>query len=212
MAVMVSTGRDRLIVGLATGSELRAVAKVGSSDDEGLRNEAAVLERLQALVSPVRTPRVRFAGPIEDRFVLVADAARHSGGPVVRDEIDPLLADLAEVGLVHGDLAPWNLVREADGRLVVLDFEHARWGSDPGFDLCHFLVQCGALLGSGSAEEVLDDLGYSVSAEPGPIVRHYCEVRRTRADVGADEQRFMSELERTLSVRDDQQRRRNDGE
>ncbi len=212
MATMASTGRDRLIVGLAAGRELSAVAKVGSPDDDGLRNEAAVIARLQTLGSSVRTPPVRFVGPVEDRFVLVADAASHTGGPVVRDEIDPLLADLAELELIHGDLAPWNLVREADGRLVVLDFEHARWGSDPGFDLCHFLVQSGALLGAGSPEEVLADLGRSVSTETGPIVRHYCDVRRTRGDASADEQRFMSELERALAVRHDKQRRRNDGE
>ncbi len=212
MAAMASTGRDRLVVGLATGNDLSAVAKVGSLADEALRNEAAVLARLQALDSSVRTPPVRFAGSVGGRFVLIADAASHTGGPVVRDEIDPLLADLAEVGLIHGDLAPWNLVREADGRLVVLDFEHARWGSDPGFDLCHFLVQCGALLGAGSPEDVLDDLGRSVSAETGPIVRHYCDARRTRGDASADEERFMTELERTMLVRDDEQLRRNNGE
>ncbi len=211
MAAMVSTGRDRFIVGLASDGDLSAVAKVGSLDDEGLRHEAEVLERLQVTDSRVRTPAVRFAGVVDGHFVVVADAARHVGGPVVRTEIDALLTDLAELDLIHGDLTPWNLVREADGRLVVLDLEHARWGSDPGFDLCHFLVQCGALLGVGSPDEVLDDLGRSVKTETAAIVGHYCEVRRTRGDASGDEQRFMNELERTLSVREDR-RRRNDGE
>lgn len=209
MAAMVSTGRDRLVVGLATGGQLVAVAKVGSLDDEGLRNEAAVVTRLQDIVSPVRSPTVRFAELVDDRFVLVSDAAHHTGGPVERDEIDPLLSDLADIGLVHGDLAPWNLVRESGGRLVVLDLEHARWGSDVGFDLCHFLVQCGALLGVGSPDDVLDDLDRSTGLDAAPIVRHYCDVRRARDDASDDERRFMKELERAVSVRDDDSKRSN---
>lgn len=41
----------------------------------------------------------------------------------------------------HGDFARWNLLRQHDGKLVVLDWE---WGHDngmPGIDLVHFFLQ-----------------------------------------------------------------------
>lgn len=201
MAAMASPGRDRIVVGLARPGELLAVAKVGSLDDVGLRNEAAILLELQSTEARVRTPALRFAGEVDDHFVVITDAVIHSGPPVARTEIAPVLRDLEEAGergLVHGDLAPWNLVRTVDGRIVVLDFEHARWGSEPGFDLCHFLVQSGALLGSVSPADVLDELHRSVGSGRraiDDIVGAYCRQRRCRGDAGPDEQRFMNELE-----------------
>lgn len=208
MAAMASPGRSRVVVGLAGPTELLAVAKVGCLDDAGLRQEAAMLGELQAAptqLPQLRTPMLRFAGEVEGHFVVMTDAVVHIGAPVGRSEIGPVLGALAEVGrdgLTHGDLAPWNLVRSADGHIVVLDFEHATWGVDPGFDLCHFLVQSGALLDAVTAEDVVAELsrefdGAGPSAEE--IIRHYCDVRRARHDAGAAEQRFMVELEASMT-------------
>lgn len=197
-AVMMSPGRDRAVVGLAADAGLEWVAKVGAIDDDGLRHEAAVLARLEELATELRCPDLRFAGEVDGRFVIVTGAARHVGPPVVRAEIDSLLDDLTELGLVHGDLAPWNLLRAEDGQLVVVDFEHARWGSDPGFDLCHFLVQSAALLGSGDAGSVIDDLVRTVDRPIGELVRHYAGVRRDRSDATEPEERFIDELQREL--------------
>jgi hypothetical protein len=208
MASTTSPGRSRVVVGLARPGELLAVAKIGLLDDAGLRHEAAVLRELQAGQTQLRTPQLRFVGEVDNRFVVIADAVIHNGPPVTRTEIGPVLRaleDAGERGLVHGDLAPWNLVRTADGTVAVLDFEYATWGSSPGFDLCHFLVQSGALLGRFSPAEVLDELDRCLrgsSRSTADLVHDYRCVRRDRADASAKEQRFSRELEKLVRSRE----------
>lgn len=60
-------------------------------------------------------------------------------------------------GPAHGDVAPWNLVRNLRG-WVLLDWEHARSDAPPFFDLFHFLVQSYALLGRPRARAILNGL------------------------------------------------------
>jgi hypothetical protein len=58
------------------------------------------------------------------------------------------------VGPGHGDLAPWNLVRSADG-WGLLDWESATPSAAPFSDIAHFLVQGHVLLGRPTWDELL---------------------------------------------------------
>jgi DNA polymerase III delta prime subunit len=83
----------------------------------------------------------------------------------------------ASDGFLHGDFAPWNLLRTGSG-WVVIDWESAGQGP-PYFDLFHYFVQGCALLrkpsmtvlvdglsGRGPVAEVLD--AYAAGAGSGP--------------------------------------------
>jgi hypothetical protein len=52
-------------------------------------------------------------------------------------------------GAAHGDCAPWNLLRVADG-WVLIDWEDAHEDAQPFHDVFHFLVQSARLLGRPS--------------------------------------------------------------
>ena len=41
----------------------------------------------------------------------------------------------------HGDFARWNLLRQSDGSLIVLDWEWGVASGMPGIDLVHFFAQ-----------------------------------------------------------------------
>lgn len=55
------------------------------------------------------------------------------------------LGQLEEIQLVpvicHGDFARWNLLKQNDGSLVVLDWEWGRENGMPGIDLVHYFLQ-----------------------------------------------------------------------
>ena len=46
----------------------------------------------------------------------------------------------------HGDLAPWNMLRLRDGRLVAIDWEYGRVDGLPGLDLAQFVLQVAMLI------------------------------------------------------------------
>lgn len=128
------------------------IVKVGGADDAALRHEAFMLAAPLRPGLPVMRPALTWAGDWRSHFVVITRAARRcSTSPWTAHEVVPLVAALATAGadgapLTHGDLAPWNLVRTADGP-VLLDWESARWADEPLHDLAHFVVQSGALLG-----------------------------------------------------------------
>ena len=57
----------------------------------------------------------------------------------------------------HGDFAPWN-IREADGRLLVIDWESASEASLPAWDLFHFLVQTANLIEGKRPVEIFEQV------------------------------------------------------
>ena len=156
VASMRSSTQGRIVLAVCRGDRMDVVVKVGSVDDAGLRNEAAML------VAPLRAdlgldrPEVVWAGEWRDRFVLATRAVHRSTAAAwTPDDVVPLAAALAEAGpITHGDLAPWNLVRTA-GAPVLLDWESARWADEPLHDLAHFVVQGGALLARYSPERAV---------------------------------------------------------
>jgi len=152
VAAMQSSAPGRLILSVCRGGRMDAIVKIGSTDDEALRHEAAMLAAPLHPGLPLRRPQLMWAGDWRDHFVVVTRAAqRCSAEQWTVHEVVPLAQALAIAGadgapLTHGDLVPWNLVRTVDGP-VLLDWESARWADEPLHDLAHFVVQCGALLG-----------------------------------------------------------------
>jgi thiamine kinase-like enzyme len=70
------------------------------------------------------------------------------------------------IGLAHGDVSPWNLLRTARG-WVLLDWEHADEAAQPFHDLFHFLVHAHSLMGRPAAREIfagLDGKGWVAEA------------------------------------------------
>ena len=47
--------------------------------------------------------------------------------------------------VVHGDLAPWNMIPSPLG-LTLVDWEKSRFAHDPLCDLAHYVIRVGALL------------------------------------------------------------------
>jgi len=170
VATVKSSQPGRFIVGAANEESLVAVLKVGEVDDSGLANETRFLEMLK---STGLVPRLLAAGQRDGRYYLATAAVRRvapSGTVSVRQAADlaTTLQTLSEsLSVVHGDLAPWNIIPSNDG-LVLVDWEHAAIGAQPLYDLTHFVIQRGALTGRGTPEEAVSLL----TGEESPGVNH----------------------------------------
>lgn len=151
LALQSSTA-SRLVLGLCHQGRLHTVLKVGAASDARLRHEAAMLLTGLRDELPFRRPVVVWSGEWRGRFVLASRAVqRSSSRRWALDEVVPLLMALRDPNvdgnpLVHGDFTPWNLIRTAEGP-VLLDWESARWADEPLHDLAHFVLAEGALLG-----------------------------------------------------------------
>ena len=66
--------------------------------------------------------------------------------------------------VVHGDFAPWNLLRTPDG-VGLVDWESSRFELDPLYDLAHFVTSKGALLSSHQPADAVRLL--TAEASPG---------------------------------------------
>lgn len=206
VGAMRSSAPDRWVL-RATSPAGDFIFKVGLADDAGLRNEA------EFLALPLREglswhrPVPVFGGPWRDRFVvatLAEDVRRGTEVPLdtavrILEELRDATADGGP--LTHGDFAPWNLPMTPSGPLL-LDWEEARSCREPLWDLTHYLVVVGALLGRYSPTEVAKLLitpespGRRLLAlDPGTDlvsrVRHYLTVGNPR-DVRV--RRFRDEL------------------
>lgn len=160
MLAMRSSTEGRWVIGIAAGDRLMAVLKIGPSKDDRLRSEADVLEALTKVGRPSWAPALLWAGDFEDMFAVLTRAV------VRRRRARPSLVEVSELctrlvrgdptrpPLVHGDLAPWNVVRSQLG-VCAFDWEHAKWDHRPLHDLSHYLVQSGALLHSYTPAHVV---------------------------------------------------------
>jgi hypothetical protein len=180
----VSTKKPgRLVIGVAAQGELRLVVKIALAGDEGLRLESDVLARADGSINGVRVPIFVWAGEWRGRFVVATvGVPRHTKADdaTPRDVLD-LCLRLAGAGgegppVVHGDLAPWNILVPVSGSRgappVLVDWEHARDEDDPLHDLAHFASQRGWLLRRASPAEVVADL-----VEPHSTGWRYLEAR-----------------------------------
>jgi O-antigen/teichoic acid export membrane protein len=72
----------------------------------------------------------------------------------LRDKPGPSLL----MAIEHGDFAPWNIHRTADGQIFVFDWEHARLDGLPWQDALHFSYQWAALVQRQDSKQVLETL------------------------------------------------------
>ncbi len=184
--VMASSMAGRRIVGLAGGGRLVAVAKVGRHDDMALRHENEVLAQLRS-VSGIRVPRLLLSATAHDMVICVTEPVP---GPPRQDWEAALqgAVGLARIGWTHGDFTPWNLV----GRpATLLDWEAARPGLLPLFDLAHFVVRHEAQLGNGDPRAIVhrlcraDSLGAAYLAAAGLPLRQAPGLLRGYLDLAA---------------------------
>lgn len=159
-AVIRSSATGRLVLALV-GDRPSLVVKVGPLDDSGLRTEIATLVRLQGPHQRVLAPTIRWQGEWEGFLVLATEALerpRRERTLGLEDALELCLmlaggGDGAEF-LVHGDLAPWNMVDTGSGTGLV-DWESSRFETDPLYDLAHYVTSIGSLLGSHTPPQAL---------------------------------------------------------
>jgi hypothetical protein len=117
-----------------TSQNMSGVVKIGAGDfnRSQFANEADVLRRLAGTALPFSVPSVLFElNPDENRAVLAlgnfpCSPARVSGEEAAGAGRQVITALKQRVGgLIHGDLGAANMLRAADGRLFVLDWENA---------------------------------------------------------------------------------------
>lgn len=162
VAVMNSSAPGRLVIGVDDGSRLAAVVKLGDASDRSLIHEAEVLETLKRGLLGIKVPSLIRSGPLGRRFAVATRAFGEVAAAVpTLDDASQLAATLADSAepIVHGDFAPWNFIRVSgeDGHAwALIDFENARFGSEPLFDLSHFVVRSGELLGSWTPARAAD--------------------------------------------------------
>jgi thymidylate kinase len=159
----------------------RAVAKVATTPEgeEALRREARAIAAWGGLLRPpLRAPRVLAEG--DGVLLLEAVVFRPRRRPwLLPVAVARALGALEREGVSHGDFAPWNLLEE-EGGLVLVDWESAGPVPAPAWDLCHWLVQAHALLGKPRRDELLADL--ERRGPLGEAVRSYLEEAGVRLD------------------------------
>jgi hypothetical protein len=153
-----------LVLGL--DGKTRAVAKVATDQQgiEALQREAKAIATMGPLLpSTIDAPRVVASEPgllllepipwrprarpweLEEEVARAMGLFFHAGAR--QGETGP-------VGPIHGDFAPWNLLRSSGGWALV-DWESADEEGPPFHDLCHYMVQAHTLLGRPSREALL---------------------------------------------------------
>ena len=185
-AAVVTRRSTRFTYAFSQADRIDVIVKVGPRDDRGLQTERAALERLDGRVGSVLVPRLRWHGVWHEQLVVATDAFETR--PTARDiDLDEALAVClalagvaGDVSVVHGDLAPWNLLRTSDG-IALVDWESGRFGLDPLFDLTHFVVSTGALLGAHSPSAAV-----ALLTHPGSRGWRYLEALDVDPEIGPD--------------------------
>ncbi|MGW1030147.1 phosphotransferase [Streptomyces sp. NPDC002577] len=163
-AVVQSSMPGRLIAAISSGGVPRYVLKVGQADDRPLRNEAEFLQTIPGRGLRLAVPKFLFAGLVGERYVVVTLAWPNSrpAGPLERNELLEITEVLGMTAsgcgpIVHGDFAPWNVLRTPAG-IALVDWERAGIADQPLRDLIHYLVQAGAYLRWHDVDTVVREL------------------------------------------------------
>ena len=153
-ALVRSRKSGRTTFGLTERGRLRVVVKVAPDRDLVLAHESEALERLHGAIPGVVVPALRWVGPWRGHLAMATEALAltPNGRDVDLEEALVIAIALARGSerhgpVVHGDFAPWNLVRTPDG-IGLVDWESSRFEVDPLYDLAHFVTSKGALLSS----------------------------------------------------------------
>ncbi|UBU12418.1 hypothetical protein [Nonomuraea gerenzanensis] len=135
-----------------SGGRRLAFVKIGDSARARalITAEAAALRRLAGLsLETVTAPAVLHHGDWRGLSVLALSPLPVPGrlrrrpvpGPLLMDAVREIAGTGGARPAWHGDLAPWNLCRSRDGRLLVWDWERYEIGVPLGFDAVHHFFQ-----------------------------------------------------------------------
>jgi hypothetical protein len=175
-------GPGRRTIGVGSHGELALVLKIGPLVDRDLRREAAMLFTLGIDGRAEFVPKLLWAGTWDRRFLIatvgVTDA--HRPNELVPPGLLELCVALARGGpwggpVVHGDLAPKNVIARPGRPLVLVDWEHSHFGEEPLCDLTHFVLTQAMTLRAVRARDAVAKL-----VEPGGVGEQYLRA------IGAD--------------------------
>jgi len=77
----------------------------------------------------------------------------------LRDELEKIgFSLMLKPSLIHGDLAPWNVIRDASGELRVIDWEDGAAKGIGGWDWVHFVYQTVTLVDRKDPEQTAEQL------------------------------------------------------
>ena len=105
----------------------------------------------------------------------MAEDLGSAGYPYYAHQVDWATRELSSAGiavpggLAHADFAPWNLLRTGN-RLFVFDWEFARDGIPPAYDLFHFAIASAVELHGHQPGRIFDDI-----AQKPPVVGNYLQ-------------------------------------
>lgn len=71
---------------------------------------------------------------------------RQRFGTALDGWLEPLASESWPVVFQHGDFAPWNVLRRADGTLTAIDWEYGSVEGFPHLDAAYYLLQVAALM------------------------------------------------------------------
>lgn len=142
------------------GGTPSAFVKLQPAHDSRLgREEAALRAMRRAAPRSFSVPDVLASGTVAAWCYLALEPFpvaihRPAHDPPLEEMVEEIAAGLANLPRpvetphhwipMHGDLTPWNLRQFPDGRLILLDWEHAGWGP-PGADLVLYTAAAAAL-------------------------------------------------------------------
>jgi Phosphotransferase enzyme family len=153
-----------LIIGEQGNCHGLAKIATDSTGQRALGNEARALGSLAKLLPPpLSAPRLL----ARDTGLLLLEPIRwvpRHNPAVLPDEVAWAMGAFFgahgagdQLGPTHGDFAPWNLL-ETEGGWVLVDWEEARDGDRPFFDLFHYLFMAHLNLHAFSGHAFLDGL------------------------------------------------------
>jgi len=184
-------GSERWLYALTSADGTGVVVKIGNASDEGLVREASTIAELGAHPSALPVPVLRWHGLHDGSFALVTDIVKRRNGhddAGIEDACAAAcaLATVSSGFVVHGDLAPWNMIPSATG-VVLVDWEKSRFAQDPLCDLAHYVVRVGALLHKWQPPAAVQHLVGSESVG-----------RRYLTEIGLDPESAAEHLQRYL--------------
>lgn len=147
VAAIASSSRGRVVARLGVAERARYI-KVGPPDDEGLRNELAMLRRH---VGETGFPVLDVAFETKTLIAIVTHPALRTRECDAADGLAAVMT-LQRANLSHGDLAPWNLAAN-EHDVVLLDLEQASSPHVPFVDLAVYLTRLGGRLGAMTAAQ-----------------------------------------------------------
>tara|TARA_R110002110_G_scaffold263040_2_gene478715 strand:+ start:36 stop:2165 length:2130 start_codon:yes stop_codon:yes gene_type:complete len=161
LSVLRSSRDGRSIVGGQRGGHMSWVAKIGPIGDHSLRNESIFLTMMAGFEGAWKTPNMIYYGKHAEQNVIATEAVSHPQRAItlglddaIRIATDLFLGEGQRPPIVHGDLTPWNCIYDS-GVATLLDWETASLDPTPMWDICHFVIQRGILLGSYSPRTAL---------------------------------------------------------